>query len=707
MRNLRKALVITMAMIMALMTSLTALAANTAAGTRTSGYEPRPVTVTIESDETIDGHTFVAYQIFKGTQEQESDSVIKPGNHLGDVEWGDDVDLSKKVPVTIVVDGKEQTVERTFLVALQNLELEGETVTKPFEDIITTDATNPAYGENAIKVSEKLEKLWKANGFAGTVDDTDGTINDNDPYKYSAEFQRFLDDFARIAAKYVIEDSGTKLEGSGDQLPPGYYLIIDETDNTTLGKDGVTNVAVFQPTFNLEIRLKTDKPTLDKKIEMLDEDGNPKKDDDGNPIVSDYNNAAIADTVNFLVTSTVPDMTHYHTYKFVVSDMLSQGFTFNDDVKIKVGGAELADDAFEVITLNAESSEVDKTAYGLTDATFTGDYAQGTYIRIIFKDFYENYLDHKGEAIEVSYSATVNELAKIGDAGNPNTAKLQYWRNPDIREEGLPDDDFKPDEPKGETPEVVTLTYVTALKLTKIDGENPERADAGLAGAEFSITGEKLNKAKTVGYVYQKVVEEGATGTYYKLKDGTYTTTVPTDDTMDRYESADSYEKVEINDVVTECEQVNFGIEVDGNGVLSLKGLSEGEYIFKEIKAPYGYNLLKDPIKVIITWEAPEKDEDEDSAPDDTCTWTAKYGWWKEDPTDPNGHLFELIGVLPFGDIDDNTGGFAFDVANYTGALLPRTGGIGTTIFYVVGCALVVVAGVLLVLKRRANAKED
>ena len=41
---------------------------------------------------------------------------------------------------------------------------------------------------------------------------------------------------------------------------------------------------------------------------------------------------------------------------------------------------------------------------------------------------------------------------------------------------------------------------------------------------------------------------------------------------------------------------------------------------------------------------------------------------------------------------------------NQTGAELPSTGGMGTTIFYVVGAVLVIGAGVLLVTRRRMNA---
>ena len=40
------------------------------------------------------------------------------------------------------------------------------------------------------------------------------------------------------------------------------------------------------------------------------------------------------------------------------------------------------------------------------------------------------------------------------------------------------------------------------------------------------------------------------------------------------------------------------------------------------------------------------------------------------------------------------------------GTLLPSTGGIGTTIFYVVGGVLVVVAGILLITKKRMSGRD-
>ena len=114
-------------------------------------------------------------------------------------------------------------------------------------------------------------------------------------------------------------------------------------------------------------------------------------------------------------------------------------------------------------------------------------------------------------------------------------------------------------------------------------------------------------------------------------------------------------------------------ITTTSTGTFVIKGLDEGEYIMTETAAPAGYNTLKAPVPVTIVSTA--------------------------DGTDEGMILTKTVkDATPVGD------GNYIAVLNNSGTELPSTGGIGTTIFYIVGSILVVVAGVLLVVKKRMGA---
>ena len=111
-------------------------------------------------------------------------------------------------------------------------------------------------------------------------------------------------------------------------------------------------------------------------------------------------------------------------------------------------------------------------------------------------------------------------------------------------------------------------------------------------------------------------------------------------------------------------------------------GLDDGTYKLTETVTPDGYNTI-DPIEFTI------------SATHDTESAT---------PT-----LDSLAGnatgdVITF-TVDKSAGSLSADVVNKAGATLPETGGIGTTIFYVLGGVLMLGAVVLLVTKKRMNAE--
>ena len=96
-------------------------------------------------------------------------------------------------------------------------------------------------------------------------------------------------------------------------------------------------------------------------------------------------------------------------------------------------------------------------------------------------------------------------------------------------------------------------------------------------------------------------------------------------------------------------------VNTDANGAGVFIGLEDGVYSLKEVEAPLGYNLLKDPVSVTV-----------------------------------NGS-----------DADVTTLTVTAQVTNNTGSTLPETGGPGTTTIYIVGGILVAVTAILLITKKR------
>lgn len=93
-----------------------------------------------------------------------------------------------------------------------------------------------------------------------------------------------------------------------------------------------------------------------------------------------------------------------------------------------------------------------------------------------------------------------------------------------------------------------------------------------------------------------------------------------------------------------------------------------------------------------------------------SSVWDAKT-YYLEETVAPAGYniLTARQAVTISSDADDHTNGIQNDttaVINNAGALLPSTGGMGTTLFYVIGGLLVVCAAVLLVTRKRMRRAE-
>ena len=138
-------------------------------------------------------------------------------------------------------------------------------------------------------------------------------------------------------------------------------------------------------------------------------------------------------------------------------------------------------------------------------------------------------------------------------------------------------------------------------------------------------------------------------------------------------------------------------VETNPDTTFTFKGLDDGYYRLTEDDAPNGYNKI-DPIEFTVTAEH-------------DITWETEQ---REDLLiSLTGN--KVVGEITFKAIDDKgaegkivseMAGLSADVINQAGTILPETGGIGTTIFYIVGGILAVAAVVLLITKKRMASAE-
>ena len=432
--------------------------------------------------------------------------------------------------------------------------------------------------------------------------------------------------FAKLAGKFLTTATATSSSGK-ITVPAGYYLLKDVTTVT----DDALSLNILKVVKDVTVNPKADHPTVDKKI--------------GTDISTGVaaNEATIGDKVPFVIASKVPQMQGYTKYFFVLNDSMTAGLTYNKDVAIKIGTTTLAADAYDVT--------YDDTANTM---------------KIVIKDFIQ-YKSEAGKDIVVTYSATLNEKADLTQAGNKNTVKLTYSNNPNVDYKG----DNEPDttDPVGVTPEHVTVTYSTKLQLTKVDGADH---NVKLEGVEFQITGTSIKTAVSKGEYFK----QDAAGTYYQLKDGTFTETDPTAETESKYVSTSvKYAKVTDTTEQTKMQKVTASGTTDANGLITFEGLGAGTYYITELKTKSGYNLLTAPITVVIT-----------ATPGATsCTWTATMNGA---PATFEENMVKLT------------------VENNKGSVLPITGGIGTTIFYVIGGLLVCGAAVMAITKKKLSVED-
>lgn len=418
---------------------------------------------------------------------------------------------------------------------------------------------------------------------------------------------------------------------------PQGYYLIRQT----AAADGETLSRVLLDTAgnaSVNITTKRDVPTVDKQVE----DKNDSTTD--NATWGDSADHDINDVVNYKLTGTVAsNVLEYKQYKFEFKDTMSKGLTFKQ-------ASDTLADTDVTVKIGEKTISTDSYDVALAAATDTeGAYAGGSVLTITFPDLltakYTDGTDVKADfpeaAIEVFYAATLNSNAIVGQAGNPNKVDLTFARDPHHSGTGEPTTTTPPQA-------AIVFTYDTTVSKTDQNGN-------ALAGAEFALL--KWNATTN------KWDQFGATG---------YTATA-FDDTTDMA-NLTAEQAATLTGAATTL--------VGDKQQLTFKGIDDGRYAIVETKVPAGYNY-KAPTLFTVTGGhvvAP--------GTAGTIDGVTNLGVWGA-PTVNNGKVSVSGGNLST--IFENT----------TGNELPSTGGMGTTILYAAGAAIVLIAGIGLALTLR------
>ena len=352
------------------------------------------------------------------------------------------------------------------------------------------DCYNYAYTVN----SKYLTVLQNASGKATEKDILDylASLTDAD------DMRSFADDlYTKITAANLVADE-TALTGS-DTISQGYWLFADVTN---LGGANKANSLVIVDTKGQDaftINPKTGLPTIEKKV---------KDTNDSTAETSNWQDSAdhdIGDTVPFQITVGMPEnLAGYDTYKIVIHDTMSAGLTLDaSSIKVSVGETD--------VTTSFEIPEADQTG----DFTISCDNVLAIADLTVTKD----------TKFVVTYDATLNNSAVIGEAGNPNEVYLEFSNNPYTNGTG-----------KTEPDKVIVFTY--KVIINKTDAANKPLAGAGFklykknAQGTYDLIGTELKGADMVQFVWNglddgdyKLEESTVPAGYNKMADLEFTIT--------------------------------------------------------------------------------------------------------------------------------------------------------------------------------------
>lgn len=247
--------------------------------------------------------------------------------------------------------------------------------------------------------------------------------------------------------------------------------------------------------------------------------------------------------------------------------------------------------------------------------------------------------------VTVEYNAELNNNAEIGLQGQENKVDLTYSNNPNSS--------YKPD----------------------TNDENEDTPDT--PGTPGENTG-KTPEDKVIVFTYEAdftkidgVTKAHLEGVEFKLKNAN-----------------GEYVTLDENGKVTGWDTAGTTIKSNASGEFKIIGLDDGDYTLEETKPLQDYNPIADTTLIINAG-------------------TVHNQTWNGTPAEALKSFEYTIGTGKAQTGDVSTGIASGTIENKKGSSLPSTGGIGTTLFYVCGGAMVAVSGIFLITKKRMDKNKD
>lgn len=475
----------------------------------------------------------------------------------------------------------------------------------------------------------------------------------------------------------VQSGTGTTLDVTAADKGPGIYMVLINPADTDTIYNPVFVSSDFDKEKPGEISVGdkySDTATVKKSTTTLTKTAATSEDNWDDKA---WQTAAIGDTVTFTVVTTLPGYGEAYTNPhFAVKDKLT-------DLTLVSGTVKVVEPALEKGTHYTVTEGTDN--YTLT---FTPSYLK---------------TNKTPTQVKITYEAKIATTAPKHVNTEKNEVSTEFSHTPTSED----DYSFKKD---------TTQHYTFTI-------------DADVLGGDSKQSGKKTSELIKIG-----VNSDGSPITSERTKseieNRTYETSPLGGAKFKLYTDADcTAEYQPKNADGTNAEKLTIESQSDGR-ITGIKGLDAGTYYLQESEAPAGY--VKDSSKVKIEISAT-------TTPVDVTEWTKDGQNWITNEAYNNLSAAEKEGyksytynteVLTKYEVkvnDSNTDTYTFtnkgtdaeitwvsetkpgienpfNFTNTKGTELPSTGGIGTTLFYLIGAILVLGAGVLLVTRRRMNA---